>query len=305
MKLPRFHVSLVRRLLLLAWLLHVPTLRADETVRQVQEELRKRNLYFGDIDGRATPEVAAALRRYQSHKGFAATGALDETTLRSLIDETTLRTLNPRLAGLVPASAEVPPLNGWPDITVLRSDEARRNSAPAAHSGADDDSPAATPAPLVAATPIPGPPPAAASRQRPGLDEVRAFLARYLQAGQTNDVPGELAFYADRVDFFNEGVVERHFIENDSARYDKRWPQRHFTLLDPLTLSDAPDGDPDKVVAHFRYAFANKGPRYTVEGKADNTFTIQHTGPGNFRIVSMKEERVREKQPPPHAPPEP
>ena len=168
---------------------------------------------------------------------------------------------------------------------------------PANHSGADDDSPPATPAPLAtpAPTPTPGPPPAATVRTRPGLDEVRAFLTRYLQAGQTNDVPGELAFYGDRVDFFDEGNVDRRFIEGDSIRYDKRWPQRRFTLLDPLTLSDAPDGDPDKVVAHFRYAFTNKGTRYTVEGKADNAFTIQRAGPDNFRIVGMKEQRVREK----------
>ncbi|MFL6539271.1 MAG: peptidoglycan-binding protein, partial [Chthoniobacterales bacterium] len=39
---------------------------ADEQVRQVQEELRRRNLYFGDIDGTPTPELENALRRYQA-----------------------------------------------------------------------------------------------------------------------------------------------------------------------------------------------------------------------------------------------
>ena len=46
------------------------TLRADETVRQVQEELRKRNLYFGNIDGQESPELAGALKRYQKRKGL-------------------------------------------------------------------------------------------------------------------------------------------------------------------------------------------------------------------------------------------
>ena len=40
------------------------TTRADEVMRQVQEELRKRNLYFGDVNGLHTPQVAAALRRF-------------------------------------------------------------------------------------------------------------------------------------------------------------------------------------------------------------------------------------------------
>src|SRR5687768_5814925 len=37
----------------------------DEQVRRVQEELRKRNLYFADIDGKKSKEVTAAIRRYQ------------------------------------------------------------------------------------------------------------------------------------------------------------------------------------------------------------------------------------------------
>ncbi|HEX8490632.1 MAG TPA: peptidoglycan-binding domain-containing protein, partial [Chthoniobacterales bacterium] len=60
------------------------TLRADETVRQVQEELRKRNLYFGNIDGESTPEVISSLKRYQKRKGFAVTGFVDAATAASL-----------------------------------------------------------------------------------------------------------------------------------------------------------------------------------------------------------------------------
>ena len=290
-----FHVRLVCWLLL-AVLIGTMPLRADETVRQVQEELRKRNLYFGDIDGRATPEVNAALRRYQQHKGFAATGDLDETTLRSLIDETTLRTLNPRLAqspGVANAPSAPVAASPWPDITVMRSDEGppstcRRMPPPSTQRRSSHVHPRRR-----CRRPPPG-------RRRPPCRAPGPISTPYAlfspatsRPGQTNDVPGELAFYGDHVDYFNEGVVDRRFIEGDAARYDRRWPQRRFTLLDPLTLSDAPDNDPQKVVVHFRYAFVNKGPRYTVEGKADNAFTLQAAGPDGLRIVGMKEQRVR------------
>ena len=290
MHTPRLPPSFIRWLLVAALWFALP-LRADETTRQVQEELRKRDLYFGNVDGCTSPQVAAALRSYQQRKGFPSTGQLDETTLRSLHLLPALATGNGAASPSAPGfgSAASP----WPDITILRSDEARR-SPDAPGMGADGDA-VASPTPPPDPLPTPGPPPAAAHRERPNIDAVRLYIESYLQAGQTNDTEAELRFYADRVDYYDTGVMDQHFIRGDVNRYDHRWPERHFTLLGPLTLSDAPDGDPEKVVAHFRFAFTNKGPRYTVEGKVDDAFTLQRTGPDSFRIVGMKEQRVREK----------
>ena len=47
-----------------------PAVRADEQTRRAQEELRKRNLYFGDINGQMNRELTEALKRYQTRKGF-------------------------------------------------------------------------------------------------------------------------------------------------------------------------------------------------------------------------------------------
>jgi peptidoglycan hydrolase-like protein with peptidoglycan-binding domain len=89
--------------------------QADETTRHVQEELRKRNLYFGDIDGQTTPELIGALKRYQKRKGFAVTGAVDGDTAASLHVQATVaftETSSPNEADLpiVPEPpAEAPP----------------------------------------------------------------------------------------------------------------------------------------------------------------------------------------------------
>jgi peptidoglycan hydrolase-like protein with peptidoglycan-binding domain len=56
------------RLWCLLFILSTTTLFADNQVRDVQEELRKRNLYFGEVDGRMTPDLANALKRYQERK---------------------------------------------------------------------------------------------------------------------------------------------------------------------------------------------------------------------------------------------
>jgi peptidoglycan hydrolase-like protein with peptidoglycan-binding domain len=82
---------------------------ADEQLRRVQEELRKRNLYFGEVDGRRTGETAGAIRRYQERIGFPPTGTLTPETLQSL------EITPPKQPG-----------EEWPDGPVLRSDSARQ-----------------------------------------------------------------------------------------------------------------------------------------------------------------------------------
>src|SRR4051812_5068483 len=58
--------------------------RADETTRQIQEELRRRYQYFGEIDGRPSDELAAALKSYQKRKNLSPSGQADEPTTQSL-----------------------------------------------------------------------------------------------------------------------------------------------------------------------------------------------------------------------------
>src|SRR5688500_17498288 len=67
--------TLTRTLVLLSLelLLSSPLLRAQDEVRCVQEELRRRSLYFGNVDGRESAELADATRRYQRRKGSAPT----------------------------------------------------------------------------------------------------------------------------------------------------------------------------------------------------------------------------------------
>ena len=57
---------------------------ASEQIRQVQEELRKRLLFFNDLNGEYTPALATAIKRYQERKGFVSTGLIDREILASL-----------------------------------------------------------------------------------------------------------------------------------------------------------------------------------------------------------------------------
>ncbi|MGI8821574.1 MAG: peptidoglycan-binding domain-containing protein [Chthoniobacterales bacterium] len=56
--------------LLVAALFCGATARAEEPLRQVQEELRKRNHFYGDINGRQSSTLTNALKLFQERKGF-------------------------------------------------------------------------------------------------------------------------------------------------------------------------------------------------------------------------------------------
>jgi peptidoglycan hydrolase-like protein with peptidoglycan-binding domain len=77
-RLPTSLLSIVFQLYL------IDTVLADEQVRRVQEELRKRHLFYGDTTGEVSPALTAAISRYQKQKGFRRTGQLDSETSLSL-----------------------------------------------------------------------------------------------------------------------------------------------------------------------------------------------------------------------------
>ena len=71
-------------LLVLAVLLFPLDSSANEQIQRVQQELRKRLLFFDDLNGEYTPALATAVKRYQEKKGFASTGVIDREVLASL-----------------------------------------------------------------------------------------------------------------------------------------------------------------------------------------------------------------------------
>jgi len=270
-------------------------LRADEQVRRVQEELRKRNLYFGDIDGQNSKETSGAIRRYQQRKGFAATGDLDVDTLRSLDISRSEST----------STSSVPP---WPDVPVLKSDAARQLTESDRKlletiTAPGEPPPVAEPPPEVTEPPIAPSsrtPPSTSPEREPAAErsvpdaqkiarEAKSFVEDYLQVAEANKLQAEMSFYADRMNYFDHGNVTREFIERDVRRYYKRWPQRNYQLLD-FKVTKAAGND---VEVKFRISFEVKNPEHTVVGKTDNTFRIRRTG-DELRFVSLKEQRLRE-----------
>lgn len=250
------------------------TVRADETVRQVQEELRKRNLYFGNIDGETSPELSGALKRYQKRKGFAITGSVDPDTASSLHIR----------AATVASTATLP------DGPVLKSDTARAlpESRRLALQREAEEKPDLNPSP---------PPPA--ESPGPGQDlnpeRVSKFVQDYLREAETQDIATQVKYYAFPVHYFDHGAVSEEFVARDTSNYLKRWPDRKYTLAAPVSFF-ASDKEGETNI-EFTIAFELRSPvrknRNKASGRTKNWWTVRPEG-DELKIVAIREERLRE-----------
>ncbi len=246
---------------------------ADEAVRRVQEELRRRNLFFGDVDGKVSPELVGALRIYQTHKGFDPTGRIDDVTARSL--------------DVTVSAAETASLqSNWPDVPVLKSDAAR--ALPPAQEAALVKSAVqnidATPAPEIASD-------GTSASPTLELDRATHFIEDYLRDGQTNDIAAQVRHFDFPCDYFDHGLVDHKFVEEDTRRYVRRWPKRSYRLNAPVKLAAAANSG--ETLLEFPLTFDVRNNRHHAAGKTRNFWTVRIVG-SELKIVAIKEQHLHD-----------
>jgi hypothetical protein len=250
------------------------TLRADETVRQVQEELRKRNLYFGNIDGQTSPELSGALKRYQKRKGFAITGSVDQDTASSL---------HVRMAAVASTAS-------LPDEPVLKSDAARalpESQRLALQREAEEKLDLAPSPPPPAESPGPGP--------DLNPERVTKFVQDYLRDGESQDVSAQVKYYAFPVQYFDHGMVSEQFVADDTGKYVKRWPERKYSLTAPVSFfASEKEGETNiEFTIAFELRSQERKNKNKASGRTKNRWTIRPEGE-ELKIVAIQEERLRE-----------
>ena len=213
---------------------------AEENVRAVQSKLADEGCYFGEIDGAYSSDFSAALSRYQIRNGLPITGQLDAETSKALdakpaIGPSTATTEQSSETWRSCASA-----NGETSTKARQSEPAPTETS----SPADNETP-----PTGTETPHANNARGSANltqrarnrRQRRRLqlrtrvlraefstDRLRDYVAAFVLAGLDKNVGAEAEFFADRVEYYDQGVMDREKIRKDLKRYDERWPERHF-----------------------------------------------------------------------------
>lgn len=248
---------------------------ADETVRKVQERLKADGFYFGSADGEMTAETSAAISRYQIRNGLDITGRLDAETRRSLGLK----------AAPDPAPETTTRSETWRQLRKLdRRFLERLNDG--------EIPPPGHPSPVaktkLARQPSPPPPTGEAEHLVLSPERLRDYVAAFVLAGIDPTVGAELEFFADRVRYYNRGVIPKEAIRRDLERYNQRWPQRTFRLAGELEVEPQPNSQIE-VTFPLRYELGN-GPR-RASGRVRKTITLEVTG-DDLEIVAVTERKM-------------
>lgn len=265
-----------------------------DNVRAVQEKLRDSGIYFGEIDGVYSTELAASLGRYQIRNGLPITGQLDFETSKALGAKPAVTTSSPNdqtrtsetWERLRKSDQQFPGKTVWRGVspsaneTGITTGTPLQEAPPSGASIASDDGKPASPPPAT----VDNSPASAISEER-----LRDYVGAFVLAGLDPQVGAEAAFFADRVQYYNEGMKDREKIREDLKRYDSRWPGRKFWLAGDITVAAQTDKRV-RVTFPLRYELRN-GSKHS-SGKVDKTLVLERAG-NDLQIVAVNERTAK------------
>ena len=312
-------MNMMRRILFIlvaVFLCAASSLFADENVRKIQARLKQGGFYFGELSGVYDSDTAAAVSRYQIRNGLSISGQLDQETGRKLgiaIQDFSvpsgsaeawrhLRKSDQQFLEKLKSGDIPPPQSG------VVSAPATASSPTIARAGSEDpDPPAEGPSSETrrsalhpTATPAHPPPPSQQSAPVQfdaselsntffSHERLRDYVGAFVLAELDPRVGSELEFFAEHVEYFDEGAVDRPKIRKDIESYNQKWPERRFWLAGDLRVE--PLGDSRlRVSFPLRYELRNRSTKRS--GQVQKTLVLEQVG-DDFQIVAVNERKTR------------
>ena len=214
-----------------------------------------------------------SLRCYQTRKGFPVTGKIDDPTAASL-----------QVKLPAGAAASASPL---PDVPVLKSDLAPQLAAEdrIAREQAAEKDPDAVPIPSA-----PAESPSSAQDLNPA--RVTGLVEEYLRDAETTDIAAQTHYFSYPVNDFDHGSRGAAFVTRDVRDYVKRWPNRKYTLLGPVTFIAS--ANEEETIIEFPITYEVRRGKFFAKGKTRNTWLVRPEG-GELKIRAIQEERYANK----------
>src|SRR5881394_996815 len=119
-------------------------------------------------------------------------------------------------------------------------------------------------------------------------ERLRDYLGAFVLAGLDQHVGSEADFFADRVKYYDQGVIDREKIRNDLQAYAARWPERHFWFVGNIII-EPQHRKRVRVTFPLRYELRN-GATYST-GTINKTLVLEPVG-DDLQIVAVSESKA-------------
>ncbi|MCA1660317.1 MAG: hypothetical protein LC642_07260, partial [Verrucomicrobiaceae bacterium] len=133
----------------------------------------------------------------------------------------------------------------------------------------------------------------------PGQDlnpeRVTKLVQDYLRDGETQDVAAQVEYFAFPVQYFDHGSVSEAFVARDTRNYVKRWPERKYSLTEPVSFFASDSEGETNIEFTISFELENKArkKKNRAVGRTKNWWTVRAEG-GDLKIVAIREQRLRE-----------
>lgn len=118
---------------------------------------------------------------------------------------------------------------------------------------------------------------------------IAQLVLEFISASNSDTSADVRKFFAEFVDYMDEGMVEREFILSDHGKHQARWPKRSYRLKGPTRWSRLPEADTWLVEYDVEFTVENK--TQVISGDATTRALIRDgDSPG---IIGIKEEVTR------------
>ena len=121
-------------------------------------------------------------------------------------------------------------------------------------------------------------------------DMIVRFVAAHHKKSLEGDVKGMVADYADKVDYFTNGLVDRAWILRDEATYHNAHLMFEERVIGDVTVKHSTQGDGYAVSYDLRLQAQNMGTRKPIDGVFSVRMVITHTSEG-MRIILQHSEK--------------
>jgi hypothetical protein len=115
---------------------------------------------------------------------------------------------------------------------------------------------------------------------------VRQFVLDYIQTVPNNDVSSQERFFAQRVNFYGEGILSPQRVQASNERYRREWPNREWQPRGGAEILYSANSMQYEVFQPFTWKVSN-GIKHA-EGKATLYLSIRKNTKGEFHIVRVQ-----------------